>query len=210
MVTIEDIIGKIRQMLDKVTERARTEQDTRIYYLFECDSAEMISVKIDTVPRWPESAGDEATPDAIDRNFFVYMEPPTNATYTMPRGGVCYRQTLLRMYFCAFPNEAAPTFSKGDTEFSQNDQTGNWGTEWENGKATREDRVSAALLDDTERFLVRPFIQELRRSDMGKRYPELYNSIRLDYFPASRFDAGEVSIRIEFPWVETLCAKDYA
>lgn len=44
---------------------------------FECDSADLIAVKIDTVPR---------TNDDGHANFFIYVEPPVYSNYILPRG----------------------------------------------------------------------------------------------------------------------------
>ena len=152
---------------------------------FECDSADLIAVKIDTVPR---------TNDDGHANFFVYVEPPVYSNYILPRGRIPHQQTTVRVYFCGFV-EMHSTYEKGSTEFSDNDMT---------------TRTRLAVQDTIERRLVRPFLQALKKSDMAARFPDSFANLRINYRAEPRFDANEISIYVEFQWEEGLCAEDYA
>ncbi len=144
--------------------------------LFECDEARMMNVKVDTITR--------------DKSF-VWLEEPLQGTVALRRRGHPYLRgaytTRVNLYFCRFEPMHNDAF-KGDTYFSENSGGG-------------EKRI--AIRDAILRELALPFVGRLRRAGFARRYPELYESMRITY-PRSRFDGNEVSVMLEFDYLEPL------
>lgn len=97
----------------------------------------------------------------------------------------------MQIYFCKFEPMANDAY-KGDTKFSQNSPT--------IGRLELKNQI--------EEQMVRPFLYLLKTSQLVKQYPEIMNTVRVLY-PASRFDANEVSVGLEFTFKQDWCIELY-
>lgn len=174
------MIGKVVQQIKGMLEKINPA------YIFECDEARMINVKIDTVPRFI------GVDDKQVSNSFIYLEEPTYGSYLMPYRGFNRQQTFLRIYFCKFEEMHNDAY-KGDTDWSEN-----------SGRAMKRIEIR----DQIEEEMVRPFLYLLRFSELGMRYPTMLTTLRTVY-PRPRFDANEVSVGLEIMFEEDVCLKDY-
>ena len=154
-------------------------------YIFECDEARMLNVKIDTVPRFVKKDGKQVV------NSFIYLEEPTHGYYNIPYRGFQKQQTFLRIYFCKFEEMHNDAYS-GDTTWSENSPT--------------VKRIT--LRDWIEEEMVRPFLYKLKKHEIGMRYPKMMETIRVVY-PRTRFDANEVSVGLEIMYEEDVCLDAY-
>lgn len=131
--------------------------------------------------------------DTVTRDkMFVYLEEPTQGTILMDNYHRTRQTTLFRLYFCKF-------------EEMHND---NWAGDsiWnEKADITIHRQTIRDSLEDT---MVRPLISVLRKSWVGTRFPDAFNSIRVLY-PRPRFDANEVSVGLEFTIQDPWCLDNY-
>lgn len=154
--------------------------------VFECDQARMLNVKVDTMERFvTDSDGNRVSSD------FVYVEEPTTGYYDIPYRGHQKQRTIMQIYFCKFEPMANDAY-KGDTKFSQNSPT--------IGRLELKNQI--------EEQMVRPFLYFLKTSELGLRYPEIFNTIRILY-PSPRFDANEVSVGLELTVTQEWCLDAY-
>lgn len=145
--------------------------------LFECDEAHMMNVKVDSITR---------------HRSFVWLEEPTTSSITLHSRLHRYSRpihaTRAFVYFCRFEPMHNDAY-KGDTGFSE-----------DSGERVPKRIV---IRDGILRDLVYPFIKALGDAGFAQRYPDLYESIRVTY-PRSRFDGNEVSVCVEFDYIELL------
>lgn len=154
--------------------------------VFECDQARMLNVKVDTMERFvTDSDGNRVSSD------FVYVEEPTTGYYDIPYRGHQKQRIIMQIYFCKFEPMANDAY-KGDTKFSQNSPT--------IGRLELKNQI--------EEQMVRPFLYFLKTSELGLRYPEIFNPIRIMY-PSPRFDANEVSVGLELTVTQEWCLDAY-
>lgn len=154
--------------------------------VFECDQARMLNVKVDTMERFvTDSDGNRVSSD------FVYVEEPTTGYYDIPYRGHQKQRTIMQIYFCKFEPMANDAY-KGDTKFSKNSPTV--------GRLELKSQI--------EEQMVRPFLYLLKTSELGLRYPEIFNTIRIMY-PSPRFDANEVSVGLELTVTQEWCLDAY-
>lgn len=126
-----------------------------------------------------------------DQNF-VYLEEPTYGYFDIPYRGGQRKRTSLRLYFCKF------------IEMHSSGYGGESG--WSDDTSEAVKRIE--LRNSIEQELVLPFLYQLRNSDIGRRYPEMMNTIRVLY-PMPRFDANEVSVCLEFMIFEEVCLHNF-
>lgn len=178
---IGSIIAEIQDICNRVAPGA----------VFECDEVRMLNIKVDTVTRTiTVIQGGVATEVS---NSFIYIEEPTYAMVDIPNRGFQKQRTPIRLYFCKFEplhNDAL----KGTSGWSNN--------------SIKPDPKRIQIRSEIEETMVRPFLYELKNSELGMRYPAMLESVRLLY-PRSRFDANEVSVGLEITYTEDWCIEQY-
>lgn len=177
---ILNVIDSIKEMASKVAPQA----------VFECDEARMINVKIDRETRSVIVTDADGNEHEVS-NSFIYVEEPTYGYYDIPRASHESQRTFIRIYFCKFEEMHASAY----------EGTGRYSHE-EGGK------YRIPLRNDIEETMVRPFLYQLKHSDVVRRYPAVINSVRVLY-PRARFDANEVSVGLEIMFQEYVCIDEY-
>lgn len=130
--------------------------------------------------------------DTVKREkIFVYIEEPQQSYYAVPYRGWQTQRLPLTVYFCTF-EPMHNTGYEGDSQFS---------------KASRvETRLELRAMLEEE--YLRPFLQRLKASDYVAKFPAVLDSVRVVY-PASRFDANEVSVGVELTLRVQVCLDAY-